>query len=201
MLATFTVLILAAAPMPRLWVPGVEGWNARDIALSPGTPALALCGDRLEQILVQVRAGRLDAGCDATFVVSGLGSLKPHRVARAHWRARRWLRSSPAGPASVVLRLGERTWRIDRIRVSSTGYRLVLRAVGERSAPVTLYEAQSTDAARWQVLWAGDLDGDRRLDLLIEASDAADWRELHLFLSRGTEELVDEAAWSRVRSG
>jgi hypothetical protein len=135
------------------------------------------------------------APCDARALLRNVPHLLPGPVRPAAVRVLRGeARSSPFGPQAVELRLGERRWRVDRIRLGSTGYRLQLHAPREQAV---LYECQSTDLARWELLWAGDLDRDGKVDLLVDAADAADLSEVRLYLSRGAEEAVDEVAFLR----
>jgi hypothetical protein len=55
------------------------------------------------------------------------------------------------------------------------------------------HEAETAD---WKLLWAGDLDGDRRLDLYVQVSGHYDFIEHRLFLSSRArpEQLVRELA-------
>lgn len=187
---------VASSPAPRLWLPG-EPLGAE--APSPGARVLALCGNALRPQTLHVVDDGLSVRCNATAILDGIPSLRPGRATPARIRTGPYVKASPSGAAFVNLSLYGRTWRIERIRLASTGYRLVLKTPGDHRPPVTLYEAQSTDAARWQLLWAGDLDGDKKLDLLVEASDALDLREVHLFLSKDAEEGVDPIASRRIR--
>lgn len=192
----FTVLLLAASP-PRLFLPGPM--PASQVP-AEGTRALALCGNELREVEIRVRPGatpdteRLEVPCDAVALFAQVLNLRPGPVAEARLHRSATARSSPFGPLRIDLQLGRHRERVTRIRLGSTGYRLVLSGAGI-GAPVVLYEAQSTDRAFWDLLWAGDLDQDGEIDLLLQASDAQDLRELHLFLSRGATEAVDEAAW------
>lgn len=193
------VLLATSAPAPQLWVPGVlPAWEAP----AKGTSAVALCGDHLREVILQVEPGptpatrRVDAPCNAIALFAGIPQLTPGAVPMARIHRSTRLHSSPYGPARIDLRLGGRHYRIDRVRLGSTGYRLVLRGRGDQAVlnQAVLYEAQSTDRAAWDVVWAGDLDGDGMLDLLLDASDAESLPELRLFLSKGADELVDEVA-------
>lgn len=190
---------MGAAPVyGELFVPGEL---PEDEAPADGERVLALCDGVLRSVRARVTPLRgeqvkVSVPCRATMMVRGVPTLSPGRVRWAAVKTGPMARTSPFGPERVSLRLGDRAWRIHRIRLGSTGYRLELRGAHE---PVVLYEAQSTDLAKWELLWAGDLDRDGKLDLLIDASDALNQSELRLFLSRNAEEAVDEAAWLRTR--
>jgi hypothetical protein len=192
-------LLLAASPgpAPELLVPGL--YAPGEVRAVDGDPYLALCAGRL--VPVRVRVTRTAEGvtvaapCEARALLRNVEGLLPGPVREASVRVRRAeARSSPFGPESLELRLGERRWRLDRIRLGSSGYRLQLHAPREQAV---LYECQSTDRARWELLWAGDLDRDGKLDLLVDAADAEDLSEVRLYVSRGAEEAVDEAAFLR----
>lgn len=55
---------------------------------------------------------------------------------------------------------------------------------------------EETETVSWRLLWAGDLDGDRRLDLYVQVSDHYNVSRHKLFLSSraGAGRLVREAA-------
>lgn len=190
-------LLLAATPSPaadeRALQPVllVPGHYERSIDVDHGTRVWALCGEQLRQVELRVRPlGRagddvhVSAPCDATFLVSGVEGLEAGTVATARMKRKpASVRTSPFGPAAVQLFLGREKASVHRVRVGSSGYRLELRSSGG-GAPTILYDAQSTDEAEWSLLWAGDLDRDGAIDLLVQASDAFDRREVRLFLSR-----------------
>ncbi len=174
-------------------------YAADEVRVSNGESFLALCSNRLVAVKVQVRQTNrgvdVTAPCDAVALFRNIEGLVPGPVRRARTRVLGGeARTSPFGPNAVELRLGGRRWVLDRIRLGSTGYRLQLGAPREQAV---LYECQSTDLARWELLWAGDLDRDGKLDLLVDAADAQDLSEIRLHLSRGAEEAVDEAAFLR----
>ncbi len=78
-------------------------------------------------------------------------------------------------------------------RTGPTGTRLVLR-VGE--VKQTLYEQKEGDTEGWSLLWAGDLDGDGLLDLVLSADHHYNTSTLRLFLSSHAKkgQLVREVA-------
>jgi hypothetical protein len=57
-------------------------------------------------------------------------------------------------------------------------------------------EGRETETADWKLLWAGDLDGDRRLDLYVQVSGHYNFIEHRLFLSSHArpKQLVRELA-------
>jgi hypothetical protein len=73
-----------------------------------------------------------------------------------------------------------------------------LRAEGD--LPETLGEGDLTETNEWKLLWAGDLDGDRRLDLYVQVSWHYNIVQHKLFLSSraGANRLVREVAEFRI---
>ena len=69
-----------------------------------------------------------------------------------------------------------------------------LRAEGD--LPGTLGEGERTETNEWKLLWAGDLDGDRKLDLYVQVSWHYNIVQHKLFLSSraGAKRLVREVA-------
>ncbi|HWW76001.1 MAG TPA: hypothetical protein VNZ44_11415, partial [Pyrinomonadaceae bacterium] len=55
---------------------------------------------------------------------------------------------------------------------------------------------RETETGNWQLLWAGDLDGDRKLDLYVQVSGHYDYTQRKLFLSSRArpQQLVRELA-------
>ncbi|HEX8537065.1 MAG TPA: hypothetical protein VF664_06340, partial [Cystobacter sp.] len=60
--------------------------------------------------------------------------------------------------------------------------------------PVVLYEVQETDDGSWELLWAGDLNRDGGLDLVLRTSRHYNVLHLRLFLSGEGKGGVREAA-------
>ena len=120
---------------------------------------------------------------------AGVGAMEeeaPFDEARtpAHaTRPTRW------GPSRVELRLGGAISEIVREPLGNGGFRLVLRARGGGS-DVTLFETPEADDGHWSLLWSGDLDGDGQLDLVLQASDHYNVREVRVHLSRGGHALA-----------
>ena len=199
MLPLVAILLAASpGPAPELLVPGV--YAPDEVRVADGDAFLALCSNRLVPVKVRVAQtarGLLEvrAPCDAVALFRNVEGLRPGPVRSAKSRVVGGdARTSPFGPNAVELRLSGRRWVLDRVRLGSSGYRLQLSAPREQAV---LYECQSTDLARWELLWAGGLDGDGKLDLVVDAADAQDLSEVRLHLSRGAEEAVDEAAFLR----
>ncbi|MFT3711865.1 MAG: FG-GAP repeat protein [Archangium sp.] len=78
-------------------------------------------------------------------------------------------------------------------KVADGGARLELR-VGEQTQ--TLFASEESDVDGWSLRWAGDLDGDGKLDLLITADTHYAIETFRLFLSTRAKkgQLVGEAA-------
>jgi hypothetical protein len=68
--------------------------------------------------------------------------------------------------------------------------------LSEGSIRQTLYSVESCDDCSWQIKWAGDLDGDGKLDFYIQLSPHYNAAIMKVFLSSGAEngKLVKEAA-------
>src|SRR5690606_13481923 len=113
----------------EVFLPGVVPAAA---APEDGASMLALCEGVLRAVEIQVTpmgAGRVRvaAPCRATMLVRGVPTLTPGRVRTATVREGHQARTSPYGPLSVTIELGRERWRIRRVRLGSTGYRLDLR--------------------------------------------------------------------------
>lgn len=83
--------------------------------------------------------------------------------------------------------------------VGENGFRLVLADSLHRQI---LYETPHTDEGNWRVVWGGDLDGDRRLDLVLLATHKYSVGLYHLFLSgeAGEGQLLKRVATFRFTS-
>ena len=143
-------------------------------------------------------AGAL-AGTDPVLLVRGFRRLEPRPdVLRADIDTARW-------PTDL--------WSTRRVQLVLAGQRYTLRATPPNPAePLTkesevllddgittqvLYRMpQDPNDAEWEVLWAGDLDGDGRLDLYMNLSHHYNMTERMLFLSTaaGDGDLVGQVA-------
>ncbi len=90
------------------------------------------------------------------------------------------------------------TWKDQPFRIGSEhlpkgGLRLTLQSGDQRQV---LFESEWVDDASWSLNWAGDLDGDGRLDLVLQASPKYSIQIHRLFLSTqaGPGKLVREVA-------
>jgi hypothetical protein len=143
---------------------------------------------------------------DPLFLVSGADALKPGPVVTSHARELALtdtsdVRLTLAGEeyrlrVASKSRRGERAMFFDDARlvlskgkVSQVIYDL--RGEGELEE-----ESGARETVEWKLLWAGDLDGDRRLDLYVQVSWHYNIAQRKLFLSTGAgaKRLVREAA-------
>jgi hypothetical protein len=80
----------------------------------------------------------------------------------------------------------KQSYRINQKLLSDAGY--VLELTDGKQMQV-LFRAEEADAEEiaelWSVEWAGDLDNDGKLDVLLQASDHYNVEQHHLFLSSG----------------
>jgi hypothetical protein len=91
--------------------------------------------------------------------------------------------ASPVRKGVSTLRFGKAGLEIRRIREGERGFRLELSS--ERRTQ-TLFAAEAGFSAVWEpwrVAWIGDLDGDGRADLLLDARVDEDASQMLLFLS------------------
>lgn len=66
-----------------------------------------------------------------------------------------------------------------------SGFRLLVdRGSGGGSAPTTIYSTDFADEGSWEVIWAGDLDRDDAVDLLLSATWKYSVESWRLYLSR-----------------
>jgi hypothetical protein len=178
-------------PAPVLLLPGE--FHGDEVALEDGAGALALCegGTELRAVQVTVRAvhdalvdddpevrsGReVGAPCNPVALFAGVPGLQEGPVqpasqvhsrlpapGRPGWRLAPWW---------MRLTLGEKSWRISQQRRGEAGVRATLSGGGAPQR--VLFEAEDVELSEedWAVQWAGDLNGDGALDLLVETFHA-----------------------------
>jgi hypothetical protein len=135
------------------------------------------------------------------FLINGAHGLLPGRVATAFVGE---TKLTPGADAAVRL-AGEEY----RLSVATAGKNPPLGMTFDDAklvlskGPLTqiIYDlggdgGRETETADWKLLWAGDLDGDRKLDLYVQVSGHYDIIERKLFLSSraGPQQLVRELA-------
>lgn len=136
------------------------------------------------------------------FLVSGADALKPGPVLTAHAGE-----ATLAKESDVLLRLAGEEYRL---KVSTAGViesgvmslddaRLVLSKGGVEQVIYDLGgKGEETETVGWKLLWAGDLDGDRRLDLYVQVSWHYNIIQHKLFLSSRAKGLVREVAEFKI---
>jgi len=203
------LLLLSAAPKPMLLTPGT--FHGKEVEAADGAPFLALCEDGTELRLVRVRVQQVEdslldreggaptgkevsAPCEPLVLLGDVQGVREGLVERAQVTVTDTSSSSPgpvSGPDSARIELRGKTWRLERTPLGETGFRLTLHGGPE---PVVLYEVQATDDGSWEVLWAGDLNRDGGLDLVLRTSRHYNVLHLRLFLSGEGKGGVREAA-------
>ncbi len=91
--------------------------------------------------------------------------------------------ASPVRKGVSTLRFGKAGLEIRRIREGERGFRLELSSEGRTQ---TLFAAEagfSAGSEPWRVAWIGDLDGDGRADVILDARADEDASQMLLFLS------------------
>jgi len=131
-------------------------------------------------------------GCQhSVLLVRGLSTPRPRVLVSAS------IRLDGAGAAKkAVIRFGDETYEMMMLGENDTAQVVLQKNGGIRqtlvaSDPDAAAETTITD---WKLRWAGDLDGDGRLDLILENEDER--TEVRLFLSTGAKALVREAAFT-----
>jgi hypothetical protein len=124
---------------------------------------------------------------DPVFLVSGAKALKPGPVLTARARA-----LTLTNRADVRLRLAGDDYRLrvltadksDSTVMSRDDARLVLSKGNVEQVVYDLGgKGEETETVEWKLLWAGDLDGDRKLDLYVQVSWHYNGYQRKLFLS------------------
>lgn len=195
----------AEHPDGALYLPGGMGF----IGPVADGPALAACGDRLERVELtatdpdwaledfppgaapEIHAACADGSAPA-FLVRGIsslheGAIEPAAARGSPDRSRAgdhpWLRAAPQVEHG---RLGGDAFQVrssppDRDLQGRRPVRLEVHGPGG-AATLVSYPGVSPDA-EWGLIWAGDLDGDGELDLVVDASSEHAGATLMLFLS------------------
>jgi hypothetical protein len=173
------------APKPelasaRLWIPGSAGPD--DEVPKHGAKILALCGENLQEGTVRLEAIRGDPGghelqgpCDAIALFEGVSGLKAGPVAS--------VKAEPTDFDETPIELSNDA----RLRSERTGesYAVFFDAYGDSWV---LEDYEITDGGIPQLIWAGDLDGDGRLDLLVDLPPKYSVSLVRLYLSSAASE-------------
>ncbi|OJH40723.1 hypothetical protein [Cystobacter ferrugineus] len=202
------LVLLSATPTPMLLTPGT--FHGTEIQAADGDPFLALCEAGSELRLVrlhvqQVEDALLDqeggvptgkevsAPCNPIALLRDVQGVREGPVERAQVMVTHATSPGPVGigPDSARLELRGKTWRLERTPLGETGFRLMLHGGPE---PVVLYEVQATDDGSWELLWAGDLNRDGGLDLVLRTSRHYNVLHFRLLLSGAEKGGVREAA-------
>ena len=138
------------------------------------------------------------------FLIAGAAALKPGPVVTS-----RAEEATLASGANVSLRLAGAVYSLRVLNGGGRAGQIALPAdarlvLSKGRATQVLYgmgaEGGGVDHHEWRLLWAGDLDGDRGLDLYVQVSDHYNVIEHRLFLSSraGRKRLVREVAVFRM---
>lgn len=151
------------------------------------------------------RTGKLVTVSDAReplFLVKAAGRLRPRAVPtvfagelilvkESHIRL-----AGPEGESMLTVDTDDPTEKSEALRPPDTLAQHSTLNLHTRGIIQPLFSLTEHDAASWEVLWAGDLDGDGKLDLLLDLAGHYNASELRLFLSTaaGKGEAVRQVA-------
>jgi hypothetical protein len=206
LLVCFLLATLAPATAPagargpaRTELVNAGSFHGDEITARSGQQWLGLfvttAGSKLEPVMIRVsrvhdpivdetervktgKAVRVPGRPDPVFLVRNCPELRPSAVTTV--QAQQVL--LPDG-ADVTLSLGETRYRlwVEAHAADRSDKKLCLSVSGSRQ---TLYAVDQASADEgWNLLWAGDVDGDGKLDLYVDASDHYNVSERRLYLS------------------
>ncbi len=178
---------------PQLLLPGPH--HGSEVPLNADGAWWAICGPKgrreLKQVPVFVRLVN-DAVLDAASEETGAeavarGCEEPllflRNVAGLKPRALTEGTVLPIQDGVASLRYGTEDLAVRRFRTGESGFRLELHSAGRTQTLFTAETGLSGDPEPWSVSWVGDLDGDGRADLLLEATEDENVGQTFLFLS------------------
>ncbi len=188
MVPVLVLLMLGAGPWTS---PGGEildpgPWPARQVDVRPGEHFLALCGDRLVPVIA-TRQG-VQPSCAASFLVRRVprlraGAVTPAQVGRLG--------------TTVAIRLGHE--RASVYRVLRAGHGSATVAAWPDGPQAILHTSSQDQNGHTEVIWAGDIDGDGSIDIVVAVPGPGGMRILKLFLSGPARTVgVVEAAYTRL---
>lgn len=140
---------------------------------------------------------RVSGGERPVVLVRGLPELAKVSVHVAQFA--RW-KPSDLSPGELKVRLADSLYTVKMLAPpESKGKASILLASGGRQQLIDRIDSTEKD---WHVVWAGDLDGDGKLDLLVSAEDGEGRSHLNLMLSTYAKggEMVHTVA-SRAYAG
>lgn len=168
MLLTVLTLLLTQLPAtPQVLVPGGT-YDAELLEPIRGAEAVELCDGTATATTVQLLGRRDDyrrtvapSTCESPVLFVGSRPVPGERISSARFALDRV-------PGETILQLEEARWRLQWRPYSDGGIRVTL--IAPEGDEHTLFES-AAPGATLEVLWAGDLNGDQRLDLVVEASE------------------------------
>ncbi|MCC7531413.1 MAG: hypothetical protein IT342_23120 [Candidatus Melainabacteria bacterium] len=128
-------------------------------------------------------------------VIAGVSALKPGKVVTSTVNMKERFDVGEKLKLNVGTR--ESTFTVTGVKKNAEwriGYKVVLESGGIKQ---TIYEReQVADSSFPSLLWAGDLDGDQKIDLIMDTTDNYNVRNLTLFLSSKAKpgKLVEQVA-------
>lgn len=164
-----------------------------------GEKWFALCGDDFRAVTVEVRAVRdelLDAPreeatgreisvpCEAELLLKGIRGFSPDKVRRA---ALRDDGSFALGSERIALQ-------------SEKGHAVFVDVTSGKRQTLGAYDNEGSDTPP-HVLFAGDLDGDGKLDFIASYSEHYNVRALHLFLSSAADGWAPKEVYEHRDTG
>lgn len=198
---TLSLLLAQAGPAARVLPVGEV--EARQVPVADGDSVLALCGEALQRLPVTVKdvqgaraAKALSVPCEAAWLFVGVPQLAPGTV-RVAFSAKPQDASKGylATATPFTFRLDDTTYELVYERTGPGTFRLLLADAQRRRVPLLEEREGSGREGDVSLLWAGDLNRDRRPDLILESSGEP--RRITLFLStRGGQAPRPVAAYT-----
>ena len=178
---------------PQLLLPGQ--YHGDEVPLNADGTWWAVCGANgrreLKQVNVTIRLVNdvvLDAesertgaeaevrGCENLLaLLRNVPDLKEHALAEGT--------ASPIRKGVSTLRFGRTDLEMRRIPEGERGFRLEFSSEGRKQTLFSSEAGSLPGSEPWKVAWIGDLDGDGRADLLLDATEDENVGQTFLFLS------------------